>query len=59
MAVRIRLLKSYKAKNMKRTWPVGQVIQVLPSVASELLADKIGALYDGKYPPKEKMKIKL
>lgn len=56
MAVRVRLLKPYTHIYKTRPWPIGQVLQLTTQLASELLADKIAEIYEGEYPPKEKMK---
>jgi hypothetical protein len=55
-AIRLRLLKSYKHKYKLDAWPIGQVVQVDNILANELLADKIAELYEGEYPPKQKVK---
>lgn len=62
MAVRVRLVKSW-TNTQGKVYAVGTILQLIPSLASELLADKIGEKYDGQYPPKQgrenKLKIKL
>ncbi len=59
MALKIRLLRSYRGKNMQRTWPVGTILQVTHSLAGGLIADKIAEYYEGEYPPKKKMNFNL
>ena len=56
--IRVRLLKSWKHPYGKNH-TVGTILQCAPYLAMELLADNIGELYDGDYPPKEKVKIDL
>jgi len=57
--IRIILLKSWKHPYKKTPEPVGSILQCSHSLAGELLADKIGRLYDGEYPPKQKQKMNL
>jgi hypothetical protein len=58
MAVRILLKKSW-TNIQGRVYPVGTILQLIPTKASELIADKIGEKYDGDYPPKNKIKMDL
>ena len=58
-AIRLRLLKSYHHKYKVKPWPVGQIIQVDNILAHELLSDKIAEIYEGEYPPKNKLKMNL
>lgn len=55
-AIRLRLLKSYKHEYKTKPWPKGQVIQVLDVLASDLIRSGTAELYEGKYPPKDKVK---
>tara|TARA_R110000868_G_scaffold96848_3_gene266356 strand:+ start:2381 stop:2575 length:195 start_codon:yes stop_codon:yes gene_type:complete len=57
--IRVMLLKSWKHPYKAKPYAVGSILQCAPYLAMELLADKIGKLYDGEYPPKEKVKIEL
>jgi len=50
--IRIRLLKQYKHIHKAKPWPIGQILQLSPYLASELIGDGIGELYTGEYPPK-------
>jgi len=57
--VRIQLLRSWKHPYKKKPEAVGTVLQVINSLAMELLADKRAKIYEGVYPPKQKMKMNL
>ena len=58
MAVRVILKKKYTNWQGKE-YAVGTILQLIPSLASQLIADRIGEYYDGDYPPKKKIKIEL
>ncbi len=58
MAVRILLNKSWTNFQGKK-YPVKTIVQLIPSLASQLIADGIGDYYTGDYPPKKKFKIEL
>ena len=57
--IRIILLKSWQHPYKSKPYAVGSILQCAPYLAMELLADKIGKLYEGEYPPKEKLKMDL
>lgn len=57
--IRIILLKSWQHPYRNKPYAVGTILQCAPYLAMELLADNIGELYEGDYPPKEKVKIDL
>lgn len=59
MTLRVRLLKSWQHPYRSRPYPVGTIIQPDLNLAGALLADKIGEIYEGDYPPKEKMNFNL
>lgn len=59
MPIRIKLLKSWKHPYRNKPYAVGTILQCGSVLASDLLADKIGEIYNGEYPPKEKSKIEL
>ena len=56
--MRIRLIKSWKF-NERRTYPVGTVLQVLRGLAKQLVTSKHAEIYEGEYPPKDKLKMDL
>lgn len=58
MPVRILLKKKWKNVQGKE-YAVGTILQVVPSLGSALIADKVGEFYEGDYPPKKKIKIEL
>jgi len=58
MAVRILLKKKWKNSQGKE-YAVGTILQVIPNLGSQLIADKIGEFYEGPYPPRKKLKIEL
>lgn len=57
--IRIMLLKSWTHPYKNKPYAVGTILQCAPYLAGELMAEKIGKLYEGEYPPKEKAKIDL
>lgn len=56
--VRVQLKKSW-TNEFNRSYGIGTVLQLIPSVAKELIENEIGVEYKGEYPPKEKVKIDL
>ncbi len=58
MAVKI-LLKKKWTNSQGKEYAVGTILQVIPSLGSQLIADKFGDFYEGDYPPKDKLKIEL
>ena len=58
-AIRIILNKSWRHPKLNKLYTVATVLQCDAILASELLADKIGVLYTGEYPPKGKIKMDL
>ncbi len=54
--IKIILLKSWQHPFKKKPLPIGKIVSCSTQLASELIADKIGELYTGVYPPKEKTK---
>ena len=57
--IRVILLRSYQHQYKRDPYSVGTILQCAPYLASELIADKIAKLYEGEYPPKEKVKVDL
>ncbi len=57
--IRIMLLKSWQHPYKKKPYAVNTILQCDLNLAGELLADKIGKIYEGEYPPKEKVKMNL
>ena len=57
--IRIQLLKSWRHPYKKKAYSVGTILQCDMNLAGELMADKIGKIYEGEYPPKEKVKMNL
>jgi hypothetical protein len=48
--MKVRLLKRW------RVWPIGRVIEVFDTKAKQLIQDGYAEMYNGEYPPAEKMK---
>lgn len=42
-----------------RKYPVGTILQVIPSLGSSLIADGFGEFYTGQYPPDPDKKIRI
>jgi len=57
--IRVRLKKSWSHPYKNKPYSVGTILQCDTSLAGELMAENIGQLYEGEYPPKEKFKIDL
>lgn len=57
--IRLKLLKRWQHPNKLQPYSVGTILQCSPALAGELLADKIGEIYEGPYPPKQKLNINL
>lgn len=57
--IRLMLMKSWKHPYKNKPYAVGTILQCSIPLAQELLADRIGRLYDGEYPPKDKVKMDL
>jgi hypothetical protein len=57
--MRLILKKSWKHPYRNKPYPVGTIIQPDFNLAHELLAEKIAGIYEGPYPPKEKLKMNL
>ncbi len=55
MTPRVILEKSWTNSHGKR-YPVGTVLQVDNILGSQLINEKIGVKYEGKYPPEKKIK---
>lgn len=51
--MKVRLIRKW------REWPVGRVIEVFDGKAKELIRDNYAEVYDGEYPPKQKLKTEL
>jgi hypothetical protein len=58
MQPRVILLKSWTTEFGKKH-PIGTVLQMIPTAASELIMDGIAKKYEGEYPPKNKIKVDL
>jgi len=55
-----RIILTKKWANMfGKEYPVGTILQTDDVLASELLHLKVGEVYFGEYPPREKMKVDL
>ena len=57
MVNRVRLVRAW-ASTFK-TYSVGTVLQVDNELCNRLITEKYGKKYDGEYPPKGKVKMKL
>lgn len=57
--IRIILLKSWTHPYKTKPYAVGTILQCAPYLAAELIADRFAKLYEGDYPPKEKVKMDL
>lgn len=58
-AIRIILNKKWKHPLRQKPYPVGTILQTDLNLAGELMAENIARIYNGVYPPKEKLKMNL
>ena len=54
-----RIILSRAWASTFKTYPVGTVLQVDNELFNLLITEKYGKKYDGEYPPKGKVKMKL
>jgi hypothetical protein len=41
---------------VRKTFPIGQILEVAPGLGAKLIESKTAELYTGQYPPKKKTK---
>ena len=51
--MKIRLSKKW------RTWPIGQVLEIVDPTAKQMIMEGTAERYTGEYPPKQKMRTEF